>query len=118
MTDAAARTTYARACAGYDEEFERALVAAITTAIAETSLATDAEVMMLRTGETASALLTVLAGVLAMSPAATRSPTATRKMLDDLHRKLRRQLMEAERSADVREFASRCFRNTDVEGSA
>ena len=80
----AARTTYARATAGYDEQHERELVENILEVILETSRVSDANVVALRTAESASALLSVLAIVLAMSPAATRSPTALRHLIDAL----------------------------------
>src|SRR5262245_58400457 len=46
------RFTYARATSGYDPEFERALVDAITITIAQSSHVSDANVMAIRTGET------------------------------------------------------------------
>jgi len=76
------RTTYAEAVAGYDEAFEHHLAEVIVRAIAEASIVTDADVMALRTGETVAALTTVMAGMLAMSPAVARSPTAIRKATD------------------------------------
>jgi len=108
------RTTYARAAAGYDDEFEEHLVDVITTAIAEASMVTDAQVMMLRTGETASALLTVLASVLALSPAAVRSPTALRKTVDELGKRLRRRVAGVQGEADA--FRRRCFNSDDPAG--
>jgi hypothetical protein len=112
------RFTYARAAAGYDAEHEQQLLAAITAAIVETSRVADANVIALRTGEIASALLTALAGILAMSPAATRSPTAMRKMVDELGKRLRRRIAAAEDDSALQEFLRRVFRGTDVEGSA
>ena len=110
------RTTYARAAAGYDADFERKLIEAITTAIGEASIITDANVMAIRTGETASALLSVLAAVLAMSPAVTRSPTAIRKTIDELGKRLRRRVAQAERNADMQDFLRRVFRGDDDVG--
>ena len=115
---AASRTTYAEAARGYSDEFERNLVAAITQAIGEASLVTDCPVMAIRTGETASALLSVLAAVLAMSPAAVRSPTALRKTIDELGKRLRRRVAAAQADQDVQDFARRCFRGSDVGGRA
>jgi hypothetical protein len=112
------RTTYERATEAYDEQFERALVEAISNVIIEASLVTDANVMAIRTGETASALLTVLAGTLAMSPAVCRSPTTIRKTIDDLHKRLRRQLAGIEASPDLQEFLRRAFRGPDTAGNA
>jgi hypothetical protein len=112
------RTTFERARRGYDEERERALVEAVTKAIFDTYYCTDARVVALRTGEAASALLTVLASILAMSPAATRSPTAMRNMLDELGKRLRRRLADAEQSEEMEDFLRRVFRSTDVGGRA
>ena len=111
------RTSYGRAVAGYDDDFERQLVEVITTAVVEASMAADVNAIMLRTGETTSALLTVLAGMIAMSPAATRSPTQVRKTVDELHKRLRRRLAAAERDFEVQDFLRRMFRD-DVEGHA
>jgi hypothetical protein len=108
--DADPRTTLARATAGYDEAFERSLVDAVTIAIADASRATDANCIALRTAETASALVTCLAGILAMSPAATRSPTALRRVIDEIGKRLRRRIASAERSPELADFLRRCFR--------
>ena len=111
MTDA--QTTYDRATSAYDKDHERALMEAITRTIFETSAVSDADAIVIRTAECAQALVIVLAGVLAMSPAATRSPTA-----NDLCKRLRRQIAAAEASEDLQEFISRTFRGNDVEGTA
>jgi hypothetical protein len=112
----AGRTSYARAVAGFDDDYERALVEAITRAIAEASMVTDANIMVIRTGEAASALVTALASVLALSPAATRSPSAIRKTIDNLGKRLRRRVAAAESNADMQDFIRRAFRGTDVGG--
>jgi hypothetical protein len=112
------RTSYARAAAGYDEAFERELLEAITRAIADASMVSDCNAIVLRTAETASALLTALAGMLAMSPAATRSPTEIRRTCDALHKKLRRLIAQAERDAHVQDFVARVFRGANVRGRA
>ena len=78
----------------------------------------DSNAIVIRTGEAAEALLTVLAGIFAMSPAATRSPTAIRKTVDDFGKRLRRQIAAAEASEDLQEFIRRTFRGNDVEGTA
>ena len=116
MTDA--QPTYDRATSAYDKDHERALMEAITRAIFESSTVSDTNATVIRTGEAAEALLTVLAGILAMSPAATRSPTAIRRTIDDLGKRLRRQIAAAEASEDLQEFISRTFRGNDVEGTA
>ena len=113
-----APTTFARATLEYDKDHERALVEAITQAIFETSTVSDANAIVIRTGEAAEALLTVLAGILAMSPSATRSPTAIRRTVDDLGKRLRRQIAAAEASEDLQDFIRRTFRGSDVEGTA
>ena len=116
MTDQSFRTGYDRAVASYDDAFEAGLAAAITVTISEQSKVTDANVIVFRTGETVSALITVLAGVLAMSPSACRSPSAVRKTLDKLHKRLRRCLAVAECDPDFQEFLGHVFRATDVGG--
>ena len=57
--------TYERAAAGWDDTHEHELAAAIFKAIADSSIISDVNCCVVRTGETASALLTVLATVLA-----------------------------------------------------
>ena len=116
MTDA--QTTFARATLEYDKAHERALVEAITRAILESSTVSDANAIVIRTAETAAALLTVLAGTFAMLPSATRSPTAIRKTIDDFGKRLRRKISAAEASEDLQEFMRRTFRGNDVEGTA
>jgi hypothetical protein len=111
----AVRTTLERASAGYDEAHERALVAAITNAIFQTSLTTDGAVLALRTGEVASALLTCLAGTIALSPAAVRSPISMRKTVDELGRRLRRRVANAATDPVFADFLARCFRDGDRE---
>jgi hypothetical protein len=116
MTDL--RTTFDRAAAGYDADHERALMAAILRAIADASKVTDTDAVVLRTGEAASALLTCLAGVLAMSPSMTRSPSALRRMLDELGKRLRSRLAEAERNPEMQDFIRRVFHGTGTDGTA
>jgi hypothetical protein len=116
MTDA--QTTYDRATSAYDKDHERALMEAITRTIFETSAVSDADAIFIRTAECAQALVIVLDGVLAMSPAATRSPTAIRRTIDDLGKRLRRQIAVTEASEDLQEFISWTFRGNDVEGIA
>ena len=73
---------------------------------------------MLRTGETAAALVTSLAAVLAMSPAVTRTPQAVRKTADDLAKKLRRQISSAEKCEGLQVFMRRTFSGNGPEGHA
>jgi hypothetical protein len=110
-------TTYERAAFGYDDAHERDLLNAITAAIIQASKVSDCDVIALRTGEAASALVSALALVLAMSPSAVRSPTSIRKMLDELRRRLRRRVADATTNADLQDSLARVFRD-DVEGNA
>jgi hypothetical protein len=118
VEDGMTRTTYARAALEYDREHEQALLEAITKAIFEASMVSDCNAVVIRTGEAAEALLTVLAGTLAMSPSVTRSPTAIRKTIDELGKRLRRKVAAAEQCADLQDFVRRMFRGGGTEGSA
>ena len=111
-------TTYARATLEYDEEHEKALLSAITEAIFTASMVSDCNAAVIRTGEAAQALLTVLASILAMSPSATRSPTAIRKLGDDIVKRLRRKVAVAEQSPDLKDFVRRYFWGNDEGGHA
>jgi hypothetical protein len=112
------RTTYERATRGYDPDFERAVADAVTEVIAQVSRCTDANVMALRVGEIVAALVTVLAGAIALSPAVTRSPTQLRKFLDETTKRLRRQTLQAAVNPATQRFKARCFNGTDVGGHA
>jgi hypothetical protein len=112
------RTNYARAVAGYDVDFEHALADVIADAIARASIVSDCSAMVVRTGETAEALLGVLASVLALSPEVTRSPTIVRATVDDFSKKLRRKVTAAAADPAVREFSQRAFHGAEAEGSA
>ena len=102
----------------HDEAHEQALLEAITQAIFEASKVSDCNAVVIRTGEATQALLTALACILAMSPSVTRSPAAIRKTVDDLGKRLRRQVASAEQSPDLGEFVRRSFRNAAEGGSA
>jgi hypothetical protein len=91
---AEARTTLERAYAGYDVAFERALVGAITEAIALASITNDQRVMALRTGEMIGALATVMAMTLALVPDAD-VPSRLRDMVDKLASRIRRDAAKA-----------------------
>src|SRR3954452_9936859 len=118
MSDSS-RTTLAHAAAGRDDKFEAALVAAVLTAIASASRVTDANCIAIRTGESASALVTCLAAILAMSPAATRSPTAQRELIANPAKRLRRRTAAAAASPEFADFLKRrCFRGGDEGGHA
>jgi hypothetical protein len=118
MNAEAPRTSYERATAGWDDAHERALCNAIMEAVARASMVTDANIAVLRTGELVSALTTVLATAIALSPSATRSPTAIRKTVDELGKRLRRRLADAEADPVLQDFIRRTFRGTDVGGNA
>lgn len=113
-----ARTTWQRA-QQYDPQFEAALVDEIGIAIAKASLCTDANVLALRTGETITALTTMLASIVAMTPAATQSPTALRKLVDEIAKRLRTQAAHAAHDPEVRAFRERVFHHgQEVRGRA
>ena len=55
----------------------------------------------------------MLLATLAMSPSAVRSPTAIRKLTDDLGKTLRRKVAAARADADFQSFTNHCFRDDD-----
>ena len=117
MTDA--QTTFARATLEYDKAHERALMEAITRAIFESSTVSDANAIVIRTAEAAEAVLTVLAGILAMSPAAIRSPTAIHKTVDEFGKRLPRTrndnlLPSGDRCQELREMRLRLIDINDT----
>jgi hypothetical protein len=101
--DPGRRTTFERACAGHDPDFERALVAAVTEAIALTSITTDQNVIAIRTGETLGALATVMSATLAMVSDAD-VPSRLREMVEQLARRIRRDAAKARASGDFDKF--------------
>jgi hypothetical protein len=107
-------TILARALGGYDEAFERKMADAIITAIGDASRIDDC--IVIRTGESAAALTSVLASVLALSPSAARSPTAIRKLAESFRRKVMAQTRGAESSPDFYAFKGRCFRDDGERG--
>ena len=109
-------TPYAKAVLEYDEAHERALLDAIKQAIFETSRVSDANAIVVRTGEATQALLTALACILAMSPSVTRSPTS--KLGDDIVKRLCRKVAVAEQSPDLKNFVRRSFWGNDEGGHA
>jgi hypothetical protein len=96
------RTSYARAAAGYDEQFRRELAGEIITAIAKASVVADAPVMAIRTTETLDALADALVTVLAIVPRMD-VPSELRKAAEALARRLRRDVARAraEGAADI-----------------
>ena len=116
MTDL--RTTFERAAAGHDADYERGLPDAIMRTIADASKVTDTDAAVVRTGEAASALVTCLAIVLAMSPSGARSPTALRQTLETLGKRLRQRLAAIERSPRMQDIVRRAFHGTGTSGTA
>ena len=96
MTAEFPRTTYERATREYDEEFKRALVSEILTAICKASMVTDPElrVMALRTGETVEALTTLLISFAAMSPHFD-TPSHLREFAENTAKRIRREVSRA-----------------------
>jgi hypothetical protein len=97
--------------AAYDPASERKLADALITAIADCSLVDGA--MVIRTGEAAAALTTVLASILALSPASTRSRAAIRKTSEAFRKKLAANVLAAEHSPDFYEFKRLAFHDDD-----
>jgi len=112
------RTTFQRAASGYDPDFENTLVDAIAATIGEVLMVTDADCIAIRTAETASALVAPLAVVFALSPAASRSPTAVRKTVDELGKRLRCRLTAVNADPHLQGFIKRISHGNDVESSA
>jgi hypothetical protein len=103
-----------RAIAGnFDVAFETKLAEAIVTAIAEASMVDG--VMVIRTGEIAAALVTVLASVAALSPASARSPTAIRRIAESFRKKLTTQVRTALADPLFHDCRARAFRDDDRE---
>jgi hypothetical protein len=101
---------------GYDRAHEQALVDAIVRAIIEKSyIGEPPPVLCIRTGELASALTTVLAMALALSPAAVRSPATIRKLTDRLRQRLIKSSAAMASDPATRDFLARAFRNDDSE---
>lgn len=85
------RTDYARAAAGYDDEFRKSLTDAICKAIAEVSLISDANLLVLRTGETRDALVDCLISVMSLTPFYD-TPSHLREFAEGLAKKIRRDV--------------------------
>lgn len=100
-----------RALAGFDQVFEERLTEAIMTAIADASRIDDC--LVIRTGESAAALVTVLASMMALSPASTRSWAAIKQVADGFRRKLAAKVRAAEREPAFADLKARAF-STDA----
>jgi hypothetical protein len=105
MTAEFPRTTYERATREYDEDFKRALIAEIITAICKASMCSDAElrVMALRTGETVEALTSCLISFAAMSPHFD-TPSHVRQFADNLAKRFRRDVSKARAEGYCEDF--------------
>jgi len=88
------RTTFERACAGYDEQFANSLTDDIMRTIAAASTVTHANVLAVRTGETTAALVNCLGTVLALCPDHD-VPSRLRQRVDAIAKKLRRDVAKA-----------------------
>ena len=110
------REELARALDGFDEAFEQRLLDRIVAAILDASLLDDGDgkpVLALRLGETAQALTTALALVLALSPASARNEAAIKQTSQSFRRKLRARVHHARGNPDLHEFLRRTFNSTD-----
>jgi hypothetical protein len=96
-----------RAQAGFDRAFEERLTEAIMTAIADASRIDDC--LVIRTGESAAALVTVLASMMALSPAAARNRSAIKQTADGFRHKLAAKVRAAERDPLFADFKARAF---------
>jgi hypothetical protein len=98
-----------RAQAAVDPAFQAEHADVIIRAIVEHSMIDN--VLVIRTGET----VTVLASMMALSPAGTRSRSAIRKTAEAFRKKLAANVRAAEGSPDFYEFRRRVFRDDDRE---
>jgi hypothetical protein len=99
------RGDYERAQLGYDDKHEKALIEEFLQAIVKVSLISNPPVLVLRTGEIANALTTVLTMTLAMSPSVVRSPHAIRDITD----RMRKRLIKGAADPAMRDFLDRVF---------
>jgi hypothetical protein len=112
------REELARAIEGYDAAFEQRLLDRIVTTVIDASMLDDGDgkpVLALRLGETAHALTTALALVLAMSPPAAHSDAAIKQTSRSFRRKLRARVQHARRDPGLHDFLKRTFNSTDRE---
>jgi hypothetical protein len=116
MSPEAVRTPLARTLQ-YDEQFERDLTRAISTAIIHASRITDANCVALRTGETIAALTNVLATQLALIPGAHQSKPL-RDAVEKIAKRLRARALAIGRDPETLRFKETAFRNGDVGGRA
>jgi len=93
LAQAQRRTTYARATASYDD-FRHHLIEEIFNAIGKASMVTDANLMVLRTGETLEALTTVLIATALLTPYFD-TPSHLREFAETLAKRIRREVAKA-----------------------
>jgi hypothetical protein len=93
------RTPYARATAAYDPAFEQSLADAIIETIATKSLVSDANVMVLRTDETATALVIALETIMALSPTMD-TPSELRRFAEHTAKRLRKNISKLSADPD------------------
>jgi hypothetical protein len=88
--------TFARALAGYDEQFKERMLEAITHAIGMESMIVedDVRVMMLRTGETVDALITCMISMLALCEDMD-VPSHLRETAENIGKRIRRGVAQA-----------------------
>jgi hypothetical protein len=105
MTAESPRTSYAQAVREYDEDFKRALITEIVTAITKASMVTDPElrVMAIRTGETCEALLSCLISFAAMSPHFD-VPSHLRQFAENTAKRIRRDVARARAEGYCEDF--------------
>ena len=105
-----------KALEGFDDAHEQRLLDAIVSAIVDASMLDDGAgkpVLALRLGETAQALTTALALVLALSPPAAHNDAAIKQTSQSFRRKLRARVHHARRDPDLHEFLRQSFNHTD-----
>jgi hypothetical protein len=105
-----------KALAGFDESFENLLLDRIVAAIVDASMLDDGDgkpVLCLRLGETAAALTTALACVLALSPPAAHNDAAIKQTSQSFRRKLKARVDHARRDPGLHDLLRRSFNHTD-----
>jgi hypothetical protein len=96
---------------GFDPNHESALIDAFTKALVEASMidVAGSKVLCIRTGEAASALTIILAGVLAISPPGARTEAALKKIEREFGKLLRRRVAAATDDPEYHAFYERAF---------
>ena len=97
------RTSYERATREYDEDFKRALITEIVSAIFVASKCTDANVVALRVGETTEALISCLCATAALSPHFD-TPSHLRKFAEHVEKRIRREVSKARAEGYAQDF--------------